>query len=148
MELSHPLLRQSGECCCHLDATSGEPDETEPGQLIEVDGPGQGAAALCGGGEPKKVGDRSRSQERGPPAACGVVAERVSTNRRRGHGCDQRPLLGGAAGRSIGSVRRWRGFHHDGRTYTLTEVSGRCRDRRVLHRLFISAAPLTINSDI
>ncbi len=38
-------------------------DQIGPHEHVEVGGAAQGAAALCGGGEPQQVGDRSRSRQ-------------------------------------------------------------------------------------
>ena len=134
----------------HLDAAAGESHQTGTGQLIHVHGPGEGAAALGGGGEPEEVGDRSRSQERGPPSPRPRIIQRPPIAGGGEEGADRRPALGGASQgerEAIGSVRRWRGSHLDGRTYISMKVSGRCRDLVVCHALWISSWITTINSD-
>lgn len=77
MQPCRPCLRGVGKRRCDLDATGGEPYQAESGELVEVHRPEQGAAALCGGGEPEKIGDRSRAQECGPPSPGRGMTERV-----------------------------------------------------------------------
>ena len=53
MELAQPYRRHMGERGHHYHTAGIEADEAESGEQVEVDRPGEGAAALTGSGEPE-----------------------------------------------------------------------------------------------
>jgi hypothetical protein len=53
MEASQPIRRHVREGGHNFHPRPGEADEAEASELIEVDGPGKGTAALSGSGEPE-----------------------------------------------------------------------------------------------
>jgi len=97
-------------------------------QDVQVSWTAEGAAALCGGGEPKQVGDRSRADRCGPvPADVGIgsgVGAKGGIGRRPRKRHDDCPLGSGAADRNGGNARGRRRSHN---RRTIAVVPGRCR---------------------
>jgi hypothetical protein len=98
-------------------------------QYVEVYRAAEGTAALCGGGEPKQVGDRPRADCGSPvPANVGVVGRvcgDIAAGRFPWERGDDGSLHSGSSDKTRGSTRVRRRFHN-GRTIVVGP--GCCRD--------------------
>ena len=98
-------------------------------QYVEVCRAAEGTAALCGGGEPKQVGDRPRADCGSPvPANVGVVGRvcgDIAAGRLPWERDDDGSLHSGSPDKTRGSTRVRRRFHN-GRTIVVGP--GCCRD--------------------
>ena len=128
---------ESGDAGADKYLSGSDMDQVGAHQYVEVGGAAEGAAALCGGGEPEQVGDRSRADGGGPVPAnvwvVGAIGGDVGIGGFPGVGGDDGPLSGGSSDGTRGSARVRRGLHN-GRTIVVG--SGRCRD--LIHDQVIS----------